>query len=177
MKKTTNINLGGSPFIVDEDAYAILKGYLDDIADRLTADRDEVMEDVEGRMAEIFTANLSLRAQVVNATTVNRAIAVIGRPEEFGDHYHKARDYTRGEEPRSEDRPHKLYRSIDDRIVGGVCSGLARYMDIDITLVRVICVLLFFPGGLSLWVYIIMWIVIPRAPQVGGYGRYDNRRE
>ncbi len=176
MKKTININLGGSPFIVDEDAYAILKGYLDDIADRLTADRDEVMEDVESRMAEIFAANLSLRSQVVDVTTVNRAIAVIGRPEEFGDRRYKASDYVRRDEPQG-DAPRKLYRYTDDKIVGGVCSGLARYMDLDIALVRVVFALLIFVGGLSLWVYIIMWIVIPRAPQVGGYDRYDNRRE
>lgn len=160
MKKTLNINLGGVPFIIDEDACEVLKNYLDDIASRLAEPDREIIGDVEARMAEIFRNELSLRAQVVDLAMVNRAIAVMGRPEEFGEK--KRIDEIRSACPPP--RPRKLYRNMDDKIIGGVCSGIADYLGVDATLIRIITVLLVFMGGLSLWIYIILWIVIPASP-------------
>ena len=160
MKKTLNINLGGSAFIIDEDAYLTLKSYLDDIASRLPEEDAEVINDIEARMAEILQNHLSIRSQVVDVEMVRKTVAVMGRPEEFGE---KTYINEMKENMKSEQEPRRLYRNMADKWIGGVCSGAAAYFGIDASLVRVITFLLFFFGGLSLWVYIILWIVIPKA--------------
>jgi phage shock protein PspC (stress-responsive transcriptional regulator) len=160
MKKTIDINLGGSPFIVDEDAYAVLKNYLDDVASRLPDGDAEVMGDVEARIAELLQNHLSIRLQVVDAERVRSVISVMGRPEEFGEKKHIDR---MKEDLRGDRGPRRLYRNMNDRWLGGVCSGLAAYLDLDTTLVRVIMLLLFLFGGVGLPAYIILWIVVPKA--------------
>ena len=160
MKKTLDINLGGSPFIIDEDAYGILKNYLDDIASRLPEEDAEVINDIEARLSEILQNHLSIRSQVVDSEMVKKAMAVMGRPEEFGEKKHL--DEMK-ENRKTEPGPRRFYRNMADRWIGGVCSGAAAYFGIDTSLVRIITFLLIFFGGLSLWVYIILWIVIPKA--------------
>ena len=160
MKKTIDINLGGSPFTVDEDAYELLKNYLDDIASRLPEDDAEVIRDVEARLAEILQNHLSIRAQVVDSEMIRNAMNVMGRPEEFGE---KTHINEMKENMKTEQAPRRLYRNMADKWVGGVCSGAAAYFGIDTTVVRLLTFLLIFFGGLSLWVYIIMWIVLPKA--------------
>jgi phage shock protein PspC (stress-responsive transcriptional regulator) len=159
MKKTIDINLGGSPFIVDEDAYAALKNYLDDVASRLPDGDAEVMNDVEARIAELLQNHLSIRSQVVDAGRVRGVISVMGRPEEFGEkkHIDAMKENLRGDRG-----PRRLYRNLNDRVLGGVCSGLAAYFDIDTVLVRIILIVLLI-SGVGLLAYIILWIVIPKA--------------
>ncbi|MDU1177319.1 DNA-binding transcriptional activator PspC [Peptoniphilus harei] len=64
----------------------------------------------------------------------------------------------------------KLYRSRDDRVLAGVCGGIAKYLGVDSTIVRIIAFLLIVPGGLSIWVYIALAIIIPNEP----YGRIED---
>ena len=83
----------------------------------------------------------------------------------------------------------KLYRSRDDRVLAGVCGGIAKYLGVDSTIVRIIAFLLIVPGGLSIWAYIALAIIIPNEPYgriEGSYGEkysdpfkdsYDNYRE
>lgn len=79
MKKTVNVNIGGAPFIVDEDAYGMLKKYLNEIEIRLDGvDDKETMQDIEIRIADIFNGAISAQSQVVDAALVKRAIAIIG---------------------------------------------------------------------------------------------------
>lgn len=160
MKKTIDINLGGSPFIIDEDAYKLLKTYLDDIASRLPDNDAEVINDVESRLAEILQNHISIRSQVVDSEMVKKAMSVMGRPEEFGE---KTHINEMKENLRAEQAPRRLYRNMNDKWLGGVCSGLAAYFGLDTTLVRVIVVLLFLFGGIGILPYIILWIVIPKA--------------
>ena len=160
MKKTIDINLGGSPFIINDDAYQLLKNYLDDIASRLPEDDAEVINDVESRLAEILQNHLSIRSQVIDAEMIKSAMNVMGRPEEFGE---KTHINEMKENMKTEQGPRRLYRNMADKWLGGVCSGVAAYFGIDTSLVRIITFLLVFFGGLSLWVYIILWIVIPKA--------------
>ncbi len=158
MKKTFTISLGGFPFIIDEDAFYILKNYLDDIGSRLSPGDQEVIPDIEGRIAEILQNRLTLRSQVVSREMIEQAIAVMGRPEEFGE---KRRIEEIREHPG--ERTKRLYRNLDDKIFGGVCSGLAAYFGIDTTLVRVLALILFLFGSMGFWAYIVLWIVIPKA--------------
>lgn len=161
MKKTVNVNIGGLPFILDEDAYTALKKYLNEIEIRLDGTEDkEVLEDIESRIADIFRESLpDIRVGVVDLALVRRAMSVIGSAREFGEPRRTA------EEAFAEQAPaeRRLYRSRD-AVIGGVCGGLADYFDADPTLVRIAMFLLTFLGGLSLWVYIVMWIIIPRQP-------------
>lgn len=160
MKKTHNINLGGVPFIIDEDAYHSLDNYLDEIGIRLDgSDDNEVLDDIESRIADIFKEEItSPKSQVVSIALVRRAIAIIGNANEFGEPKHTFKDEC--ENP----KPLRLYRSRDEKIIGGVCGGIAEYFNADPTVIRIITFLLVFLGGLSLWVYIILWIVIPLKP-------------
>lgn len=160
MKKTIDINLGGAPFIIDEDAFATLKNYLDDIESRLTGNDAEIISDIESRLAEIFQSHLSFRSHVVDAEIVRNAINVMGQPQEFGEkkHINQMR-----ENMRQEKTPKRLYRNLADRRMGGVCSGLAAYFGTDTTLIRVLVLLLTLTGGVGFMAYLILWIVIPGA--------------
>ncbi|MCC8035776.1 MAG: PspC domain-containing protein [Rikenellaceae bacterium] len=177
MKKTLNVNIGNVAFTIDEDAYYTLGGYLDDIRSRLyDSDRQEVMEDIESRTADIFRENLNFNAQVVTLGLVKKAIAIIGSAEDFGE---KKYDPTTGNPdgtPVGGRIEGKLYRSRYEKILGGVCGGLARYFGIDVTLVRVIMFLLFCMGSAGFWLYVILWIVVPLEPKMADHGCYRKTK-
>lgn len=158
MKKTLNVNIGSVAFVIDEDAYWMLRNYLDDVRSRFDTDEQaEVMNDVEMRIADIFTEALASPRQVVTADHVRRAISIIGKADEFGE---KRGGYSR---PQADLK--KLRRSRTDRVLGGVCGGIARYFGLDAALVRVIMVILFLLGSFGFWLYIILWLVIPAEPE------------
>ena len=149
MKKTLNVNIGSVAFVIDEDAYYILRKYLDDVGERFEpVEAAETLNDLEMRIADIFSENLASPRQVVNADLVRKAIAILGRADEFG-------------EPRR--RPEGKQAQADIKCLrrSRVCGGLAAYFGIDVAVVRLLMFLLIFFGGISLWVYIILWIVIP----------------
>ncbi len=161
MKQTYSVNIGGRAYNIDADAYGLLDRYLNDISSRLSDYDAESMEDIEARIADIFNEKISSEMQVVNIEMVRRAMAIIGRPEMFGG---QKRGFSYQHDSAYPNGPRRLYRSSSNSVIGGVCGGLGEYFDIDPNILRLISVLLFFFGGLSLWVYIIMWIVLPRAP-------------
>jgi phage shock protein PspC (stress-responsive transcriptional regulator) len=161
MKQTYSVNIGGRAYNIDADAYGLLDRYLGDISSRISEYDSESMEDIETRIADIFDERITSEMQVVNIETVRRAMAIIGRPEMFGS---QKRGFSYQHDTASPNAPRRLYRSSLNTVIGGVCGGIAEYFDIDPNVVRLIAVLLFFFGGLSLWVYIIMWIVLPKAP-------------
>lgn len=160
MKETVHANIGGEAFILDEDACRALREYLDDIRSRLPEEDAETRDDIERAVAEILRERIASPMRVVTLDIVRATIARMGAPDEFG-----AR---RGETPHrtaaqpSEER--RLYRSRSDRSIAGVCSGIAEFFDIDATLVRLVTLLLILCGGLSIWVYAILWIIIPDEP-------------
>lgn len=158
MKETLNANIGSMAFTIDDDAYRILKSYLDDIRDRLPADDAETMDDIERRIAEIIRERIPSPMLVVSAGTVREAMARMGRPEEFGERRTDAPDTT------DEETPRQLRRSRTDRSIAGICGGIAEFFGIDPTVVRLVTLLLILFGGLSIWIYVILWLVIPEAP-------------
>ena len=172
MKKTLNVNIGSVVFTLDDDAYRALNDYYEDIRSRLhESERTGVMEDVESRTADIFREHLSTPNQVVTIDLVRRAIAIIGNPSTFGEH---SRRHT---PPRSEQEsePRRLYRSRDAAL-GGVCAGVAKYFGLDTSLVRIATVLLVFFAGMSILVYIVLWIVLPLEPRDSIFDRYRDER-
>lgn len=172
MKETLNVNIGSAAFTIDRDAYELLRSYLDDIDSRL-CDR-ETLADVESRIADIFMERISSPMQVVSVEMVRRAMGTIGRAEVFGEKRH---DSYRTERTGADWVPHRrLYRSRNKRVLAGICGGIADYFDVDTSLVRIIAFVLVFFMGLSLWVYILLWLLIPEERTMPGYGRADGCR-
>ena len=168
MKQTVNVNIGSMAFILDEDAYRVLGSYFDDIRRRLPEGDAETMGDIEVRVAEIFSEKVASPMRVVTLDTVRATMAQMGSLADFGE--------PRGAEPSqqtdkadagdtsAQPAPRKLYRSRTDRSIAGICGGLGDYFDADPTLIRLLMLLLILFGGLSIWAYIILWIVIPEEP-------------
>lgn len=176
MKETVTASIASQSFVFEEDAYGVLKSYLDDIAARLSDEESETLQDVEYRLAEIFREKLTSPLMVVSLAQVNAAMAQMGRPSDFGElPDEKAPEGEGSPEPEPE-RPRVLRRSRTDRSIAGVCGGLAEFFSLDATLIRLLMLLLIVCGGLSIWVYVIMWIVIPEESPRPYYARNKNKQ-
>ncbi len=165
MNKTVNINLAGTFFHIDEDAYGKLQRYLDAIRKSLSDPRgsDEIIKDIEARIAELFSEKLERSTQVVTLKELDEVIAVMGQPEDYAVDEEIFEDNA----PRSHQRRsnHKqLFRDVDNKYIAGVASGLSHYLGIDAIWVRLLWVLLtFFSGGTFIFIYILFWILVPGA--------------
>lgn len=166
MKETISVNLASQVFTFDKDAYRRLKEYLDAIRRRLPAGDPEILNDVEARLAEIFRSRISSPMMVVTLQMVQGAMAQMGDPSEFGElpTGEKRDEASVDAESASCVSSRHLYRSRTNRSIAGVCGGIAEFFGIDPTILRLITLFLILFGGLSLWVYIILWIVIPSEP-------------
>ena len=157
-----NVGIGGSGFMIDEDAYYRLNNYLSRFKSGLGSGKEssEVMSDVEQRIAEIFREELRYKEEVVSLALVEKVIALLGFPDgtEQSDEFAFERGYDRHTRPRK-----KLYRDPDDKVIGGVCSGLAAYFDMEISLWRIIFAVSIILPVPSLIAYIILWIAVPIA--------------
>jgi len=165
MKKVLNISLGGRSFNLEEDAYKRLRDYLDHFRARLNASgtgvpftqNAEVMEDLESRVAELFLQEIGTGGRVVNLALVERVTGQLGMPDGAPEGPETAGEAA--EEPVRK----KIYRDYDNRRIGGVCSGLAVYLDVDVVLVRVLMLVALIAGTAGFWIYVICWIAIPKA--------------
>ena len=163
MNKTISINLGGFFFHIDEDAYSKLTRYLDAVKRSLSPEgREEIIKDIESRIAELFQEKIKNDKQVISSKEVEDMITIMGQPE----------DYKIDDEPiRNESKTYdtyysskKLYKDEDNKIFGGVCAGLGHYFNIDPIWVRLLFIISpWITFGTALVVYIVLWIVLPRA--------------
>ena len=169
MKKTYNINLGGIVFHIDEDAYELLDKYLSNLRIHFSKEEgaEEIVHDMELRISELFSERLNEKNQVITLKDVEEIIAQMGKPEEFSE------DATQdtNEYIKEEKTPKRLFRDPDNKVIGGVCSGIAAYFGWDVTILRILLIILAFPifwngafiiKGIVLF-YIIAWIIIPEA--------------
>ena len=167
MNKTVTVNIGGIVFHIDENAYEKFKQYLESIRSHFTtADgRDEIMQDIEARIAEMFQERVKDSKQVITLVDVEDVTSLMGKPEEFEGTEEKEKEKVRAEAEPEYTGPVKrrFFRNPDDKMLGGICSGIANYFDIDIVWVRLAFVLLIFAYSSGIWIYIILWIVIPEA--------------
>lgn len=172
MNKTIIININSIVFHIEEDAYDILRSYMIDIKKHFgnTIESKEILEDIENRIAEMFNERIQTgRKEVINLDDVQQVIEQMGRVSDFEEsegatiegEFHQ--EQRAGQAPYIEYVGKKLMRDPDDKILGGVCSGLAHYFGIEPVWLRVILVVFCLVGGSGVLVYIILWIVMPIA--------------
>ena len=173
MNKTISISLAGFSFIIEEQAYEKLNAYLQALRNSLEKDEaDEVMYDIEIRIAEIFRENLDKR-EVVNSDDVEKVIAQIGTPEAIeGQSEENLGQETSQEKPRKE-----LFRDMKRGKIAGVCAGLAQYFGMDISLMRIIWILVFIftVGFVSVVAYVILWVVLPEAETASDFLKMQGK--
>lgn len=208
MKKTLTVNLGGTVYHIDEDAYRLLDNYLLNLTHffRKQEGADEIVDDIEMRISELFTEKLAGLKQVITLTDVEEVIARMGKPEDFDDSdaaeaggansgadaatdaasassgENTSSDDNRSGDASSNDAPssdassdenassqqdgvqRRLYRDPDNRLMGGVAAGLAAYFGWDVTLMRVLMIVLcFVPYCPMILCYLLGWLIIPEA--------------
>jgi phage shock protein PspC (stress-responsive transcriptional regulator) len=163
MNITKDIHLSHVKFTMDDEAYKILKSYLDKltIAFSSNSSKNEILEDIESHIAELFSKNNSIN-RVISVSEVNNAIEILGTPEELAD------DENEQEPPKNTNTNKKLFRDTDNSYVGGVASGLSHYFGISPAWIRVLFILFFFlPIPFTTLAYIILWVVVPAAKTIG----------
>lgn len=163
MNKTIIINISGVIFHIEEDAYETLKNYMNDIKRHFATYQDnfEIVTDIENRIAEMFTELLAKEVkQVIVQEDVNLVISKMGNPSDFEQEDDEFKSSTSNEETHYK---RKLFRDVDDRVIGGVCSGIAHYFEIEARWVRVAFFVLFIFYGVGFIPYLLLWIVMPKA--------------
>lgn len=167
MKKTLTVNLGGTVYHIDEDAYILLDNYLNNLRYHFRKDEgaEEIVRDIESRIAELFDEALRGGLQVITIKEVEEVIARMGKPEELNgeEDGNPSASNSKTFDSESTETRRRLFRNPDDRILGGVVSGIAAYFGWDVTWTRIVFILAgFFIHGLIL-AYLLAWIIIPLA--------------
>jgi phage shock protein PspC (stress-responsive transcriptional regulator) len=173
MKETIKINLNQRLFDLDSDAYERLKKYLDSLKkyfQKSSKEAEEILQDIEQRMADLFEEKQTDKKQIITAEDVDEVIKMMGTIEDFEFESETSENETSSghqEKDQASDPYQKenrrLHRDIDNNLLGGVCSGIAAYFNVDIVWIRLAFVLLFLLKGAGLIAYIILWIVVPAA--------------
>lgn len=166
MNKTLNINLAGFMFHIDENAYLRLERYLNTLKQQFvnTKGGNEIINDIETRIAELFKERTGPGKEVISAEDVDQVIAIMGQPEDYLEMDDEANGHTPppSSSANFSSSKKRIFRDVDNRIVGGVSSGLAAYFNIDPLWVRILFLIALF-SGFGFLLYIIMWAVIPKA--------------
>jgi phage shock protein PspC (stress-responsive transcriptional regulator) len=162
MNKTVNINLASTFFHIDENAYQILERYLRKLKEGFkdTAGGEEILQDIEARIAELFQDLKTNPDYVINTADVEKVIGIMGEPETV---------LSEEDINTSQEKIHrKLYRDPEDKYIGGIAAGLGHYFKIDATWIRLIWLFLaLFSGGVFTLIYILFWILVPLAKTTG----------
>lgn len=175
MKRVININFQGRVVPIEESAYNILKQYVESLRKHFANEegRDEIINDIEGRVAELFGETLKKGATCITDDDVNKIIDSMGRPEDFDGEEASVKEQLGNEQKQQQqqtysstnqqntfttDAPKRLYRDENQKVLGGVCSGIANYFGIDVTVVRVLMVIFF---GVTFVPYLVLWVAIP----------------
>lgn len=184
MKTTENISLAGYAFTVESDAYAELEKYLEEIQRSFEGNdsSDEIVADIEERIAELL-GEMCKGAMTVNVNMISEIRKRIGDPAELAGNDAQGSSEQAGTAAEADGtqtarkgwRSKRLYRNIEERVLGGVCSGLGCYFRIDKVLFRLLFIIVFILGCLeadnglfllSLLLYICLWIAMPAARTV-----------
>ena len=169
MKKVININLGGRVIPIEETAFDNLKAYVEALRNHFKDEegRDEIIQDIENRIAELLEKEIKNGASCITDQKIEETIGVMGRVDDFikmdetqtNSSSNEKKSASENESPRG-----SLFRNSNDKVLGGVCSGIANALRIDPVVVRVLFALFLLGGGSGLIVYIILWLVLPEQP-------------
>ncbi len=185
MQRILQINIAGRAIPIEEDAYVLLKDYITALERQFSGEEGrEIIEDIENRIAELFGIRLQNGTPAIDRADVQKVKDTLGAPTDLGDHInagsrynnpgaqssynsntYNSNNYTRNNNRQRQysSNHERLLRDPFDKKIGGVCSGVARYFDIDPVIIRLIMVVLFLTFGVGLIAYLIAWIVIPEA--------------
>ena len=169
MKKVININFQGRVVPIEESAYDLLKQYTDSLRNYFADEegKDEIINDIESRIGELFQERIKNGATCITDDDVNVIINNMGRPQDFADSDDNAKSEQKTySEPKTEyfqpTGNKRLYRDANNRIIGGVCSGIAAYFGIEPIIVR----LVFIFSGIGFFAYLLLWAFVPSSDSV-----------
>ncbi|MBC7947497.1 MAG: PspC domain-containing protein [Chitinophagaceae bacterium] len=177
MKKIININLSGRVIPIEDSAYEKLQSYIESLRRYFAHEdgRDEIINDIESRIAELMNEKVRKGAASITEADVEEIAASMGRPEDFdadttepasASFASGAGPDTAYTGPRARRR---LYRDSSDKFIGGVCSGIAHYLNTDPAIIRILFAIITFGGfGLGFLIYILLWMILP-ARDIDGY--------
>ncbi|MDR3133164.1 MAG: DUF2807 domain-containing protein [Prevotellaceae bacterium] len=180
MKSTIKVSISGIAFNLDNDAYGCLKNYLDRVENIFSGKESgrEIIEDIEVRIAELLSARIQSPEQIITLATVSEVIGTVGSADDIAGGEEETASTVQEQLKTPEPERKRLFRDIDHRVIGGVCSGLGNYFTIDRVFVRLAfamalgCFLLqdyllhsFFniAASASLLLYLALWIAMPAA--------------
>jgi phage shock protein PspC (stress-responsive transcriptional regulator)/CHASE3 domain sensor protein len=194
MKKIININLSGRVIPIEDSAYENLQTYIESLRRYFANEegRDEIINDIESRIAELMSEKVRKGADCISDADVNEIAASMGRPEDFeAEEQEKKQSFTPSQQAVPSDSgtaaseeiktKRRLYRDTTDKFIGGVCSGIAAYLNVDPAIVRILFAIITFGGfGLGFLAYILLWIILPAKDIEGFKGKRlfrnpDNR--
>jgi phage shock protein PspC (stress-responsive transcriptional regulator) len=165
MKKSIKINLGGMVLHVDDDAYDLLRNYLDQIQSRFSQvpGESEILNDIETRMAELFQEKLVPGKEVINLADAIEVTQIMGKPEEIGELEEDETGQPIPPQYQERARGRRMYRDTSNQRIGGVCSGLAAYFRVDPVFIRILFVVFTLAYGAGILIYFVLWVAIPEA--------------
>ena len=164
MNKTINMNLGGLIFHIDENAYALLKNYLEAVSNSLNEDvegKTEIIADIEARISELLSEKTAQKQQAIQESDIDEVILVMGQPEDYSDAPQDANDESSAKTATNAVK--KLYRDGDNRFLGGVASGIGHYVKVDAIWFRFAFLVAALGGGFGIPIYILLWVLVPEA--------------
>ncbi|MDR0796093.1 MAG: PspC domain-containing protein, partial [Tannerella sp.] len=141
MKKTLNVNLNGRVFTIDEDAYNLLDNYLNSLRSyfRKEEGASEIITDFEARIEELFREKTRLGYEVITLENVEEVIARVGKPADFEEKDEQDEERAAASEPAKGKK--RFYRNMDDKLIGGVCSGIAAYFGWNVVAIRILFII------------------------------------
>jgi phage shock protein PspC (stress-responsive transcriptional regulator) len=184
MKKIININLSGRVIPIEDSAYEKLQGYIESLRRHFAREegRDEIINDIESRIAELMNDKIRKGASCVTDADVEEIISSMGRPEDFdGDNTEEDNNSQSGQSQQQQQYSYnentrftrtRLFRDTSDKLIGGVCSGLAAYMNVDPSIVRILFAIITLGGfGVGFLIYIVLWMILPTKDLEGFTGK------
>ncbi len=169
MQRIIQITIAGQLVSIEENAYHLLQDYINALNRHFSGvlGREEIMQDIEARIAELFLIRLQSGAHAIDRSDAMKVMETLGTPSALGEQPEQTHPTAHHfPEPYRSKTSHsrRLYRNPKDRIIGGVCSGIGNYFDIDPVIIRLIFAILFLTAGVGLLAYLIAWIIVPAAP-------------
>src|SRR5688572_28063957 len=172
MKKVININFQGRVVPIEETSFELLKQYTDSLRIYFANEdgRDEIINDIESRIGELFQERITKGATCITDDDVNAIINNMGRPQDFAaadsdqpnEGYTEKKPYTGSDYTQTHFTGKRLYRDANNRIIGGVCSGIAAYFNIEPIIVRLVLIF----SGIGFFAYLLLWAFVPSSHNV-----------